>query len=46
MEDYFNYAELPIKMLEYRTKKYDFRIMVVEEKAKNLIKFARFTIYP
>jgi hypothetical protein len=33
-------------MLEFRGKKYDFSIMVVEEKKKNLIKFARFSIYP
>jgi hypothetical protein len=33
-------------MIDFQHKKYQFSIMVIEEKKKNLIKFARFSIFP
>jgi hypothetical protein len=46
VEDYFQFAELPVKLLEFRGEKYNFSIFIIEEPKKNFIKHARFRIYP
>lgn len=45
VENYFNFAENEMKILEFKNKKYELKILIIEEEKKNFIKTIELIFY-
>ena len=46
VEDYFQYSEKEMKLLEFKGEKYSIRILIIEEGQRNLMKSIVFYLFP